>query len=83
MMPTPEYRAIERIKRKATGQAMAAAADVSSAGVPDTPRDLTADSVAPRTARTCRCADAKVLAYRDGAEWWCHTCGYELVRTHG
>jgi hypothetical protein len=78
VMPTPERRAIERIKRKATGMAIAAAAEDSAAGAPDAPRDLTRDSVAPGLARTCRCADAEVTAYRDGAEWWCHTCGYEL-----
>jgi hypothetical protein len=78
LTPTPERRAIERIKRKATGMASAAAAEFSAAAVLEAPRDHAPDSVAPGLARTCRCADAEVLAYRDGAEWWCHTCGYEL-----
>lgn len=77
-MPTPERRAIERIKRKATGMAIAAAAEVSASGVLDAPSDLASDSFEPRLARTCRCAEAQVRAYRDGPEWWCHTCGYEL-----
>jgi hypothetical protein len=75
--PTPERGAIERIKRKATAMASAAAAELS-AGVPEAPRDRASGSAAPPLARTCRCADAEVRAYRDGAEWWCHTCGYEL-----
>jgi hypothetical protein len=78
VMPTPERRAIERIKRKATGMAIAAAAEFSAAGVFDAPGDLAPGSVASPLARTCRCADAEVRAYRDGNEWWCHTCGYEL-----
>jgi hypothetical protein len=78
MTATPEHRAIERIKRKATGMAIAAAADDSVAGALDAPGNPTPDSVAAGLARTCRCADAQVMAYRDGAEWWCHTCGYEL-----
>ena len=77
MTATPEHRAIERIKRKATGMAIEAAAD-STASSPDAPGDITPDSVAARVARTCRCTDSQVTAYRDGTEWWCHTCGYEL-----
>jgi hypothetical protein len=77
-MPTPERRAIERIKRKATGMAIAAAAEVPAAGELDASTDLAPDPGAPRLARKCRCADREVLAYRDGAEWVCHTCGYEL-----
>jgi hypothetical protein len=77
-MPTPERLAVERIKRKATGMAIAAAAEFSAADVFDAPEDLALGSVASPLARTCRCADAEVRAYRDGTEWWCHTCGYEL-----
>jgi hypothetical protein len=77
-MPTPERRAVERIKRKATGMAIAAAAESSAAAALDAPKDPARGSVAPPLARTCRCADEEVRAYRDGAEWWCHTCGYEL-----
>jgi hypothetical protein len=78
-MPTPERRAIERIKRKATGMAIAAASERPVAEVLEAPRDLAPEPVAPRLARKCRCADAEVMAYRDGTEWWCHTCGYELT----
>jgi hypothetical protein len=77
MSPTPKRLAIERIQRKATGLAMAAAAEISDTDVLDAPSD-TEGSFAPRRARTCSCPVAKVFAYWDGADWWCHTCGYEL-----
>jgi hypothetical protein len=77
MSPTPKRLAIERIQRKATGLAIAAAAEVSDTDVLDAPSD-TEGSSAPRRARTCSCPDTKVMAYRDGTDLWCHTCGYEL-----
>ena len=82
MGATPERRAVERIKRKATGMAIAAAAAADGSaegeGELDASTDVAPDSGAPLLARKCRCADREVLAYRDGAEWVCHTCGYEL-----
>jgi hypothetical protein len=78
LMPTPERRAIERIKRKATGLATAAAAELSAQDGPGPPEDPTPESVHPSLAGKCRCDDADVKAYRDGAEWVCQTCGHEL-----
>lgn len=74
----PERRAVERIKRKATGLAMAAIADYSAERAFDSPEDVLSDPVRPPLARKCRCADAEIKAYREGADWICHTCGYEL-----
>jgi hypothetical protein len=76
--PTPARRAVERIKRKATGMAIAAADELCVEGVLGVPEEIASDSFQPRRASTCRCPDADVKAYRDGAEWICHTCGHEL-----
>ena len=60
---------------------MASAADAESSAFDDVPRrwgDAAEDSVRPRLARTCHCADADVKAYREGADWICHTRGHKL-----
>lgn len=75
---TPERRAVERIKRKATGMAIGAIAEGSAKGDFASPEGPLSDPVQPPLARKCRCADAEIKAYREGAEWICHTCGYEL-----
>jgi len=76
---TPGRRAIERIKRKATGMASAAAVEpLASDDWPCPGEDTAKDPVGPALARVCRCADADVNAYREGADWICHTCGHKL-----
>jgi hypothetical protein len=75
---TPERRAIERIKRKASAMATAAAAECSAWGAPDAPEDLACDALQPPLARQCRCADVDVKAYREEGEWICQSCGHEV-----
>ena len=75
---TPERRAIERIRRKATGMAIDVATEVSLAHEVDVRPNLEPDSVWLPRAGSCRCAYAEVNAYREDGEWICHTCGHEL-----
>jgi hypothetical protein len=75
---TPQRRAVERIKRKATGMAVAAAAEHSAHEMLGASEYPPSDSLEPPLARNCRCADADVKAYREGADWICLTCGHEL-----
>jgi hypothetical protein len=71
---TSERRAIERITRKPTAVAIAAATETSVADEvemePDAERHL--------GGRSCRCPAANVKAYREEGEWVCHTCGHQL-----
>ncbi len=74
----PERRAIERIKRKATAMAIAAAAEPSCADGLATGPHLEPARELHLRARSCRCPAANVKAYRDEDEWVCHTCGHQL-----
>jgi hypothetical protein len=76
---TPEHRAIERIKPKATGVARAGSFRVPADGAVVAHQHPASEFIQLQLARKCTCADAEVKAYREGAEWICHTCGYELT----
>ena len=76
---TPEHRAIERIKRKATGTALAGSSRIPADGVVTAQQHPALEFIQLQLARKCTCADAEVKAYREGADWICHTCGYELT----
>jgi hypothetical protein len=72
---SPERRAVDRIKRKASG--LSAEAAIGHVALEDID-EATAGAghgVEPARARCCRCAEAEIKAYRDADEWVCHTCG--------
>jgi hypothetical protein len=73
----PERRAIERIKRKATAMAIAAATETSFADEVETEPDLEPDPGLHLRGRSCRCPVANVTAYREEGEWVCHTRGHQ------
>jgi hypothetical protein len=61
----PERRAIERITRKATAMAIAAAAETSFADKVETERDLAPDLEPHLRGRGCRCPAANIKAYHE------------------
>jgi hypothetical protein len=71
---SPERRAIDRIKRKASGVSATAAID----HLPPEDVEEAASGVEPARAPCCRCAEADIKAYRDADEWVCYTCGRQL-----
>jgi hypothetical protein len=75
---TPARRAVERIKRKATATATAAALELPAESVLGPPEEPPSEPGQPPLAPKCRCADAEVKAYREGADWICHTCGRQV-----
>jgi hypothetical protein len=75
---TPERRAVERIKRKATAMAIVASADVAPANEVDTAAELEPQARLLPRARSCSCPAADVEAYHEEEEWICHTCGHRL-----
>ena len=75
---SPERRAVDRIKRKASGMAAAATAEhVTLEDIEEWPSGGDPD-VQPDRAPDCRCAEAEIKAYRDAEDWLCYTCGRRL-----